>query len=147
MFGIGVDITHVPRIRRLFTRWGYRFLRRAFAPAEILRFEELERSASGPSPAAFLAARWAAKEALHKALAPRTGLRLDFSEVEVTRSAGSGAPSSRGAPAFAFHYSAGKAFQPLNLHASVSLSHDGEYAAAFVVLTEVAPQKEDTPLG
>lgn len=144
MFGVGVDITHVPRIARLVTRWGVRFLRRAFAPAEIARYEELLSTGSGPSPAMFLASRWAAKEALHKAVVPRLGIRLDFAEVEICRQptiAGSLSTVS-GPPAFSFHGKAAAALKPFKLEPSLSLSHDGEYAIAFVVV----PSQQVPPL-
>lgn len=38
IFGVGVDIAHVPRFERCFARHGDRFLRRAFHPSEIREF-------------------------------------------------------------------------------------------------------------
>ena len=56
--GLGVDVVSVPRFRRLLERQGERALRRLFAPGE---------GAEGLSPPR-LAARFAAKEAVMKAL-------------------------------------------------------------------------------
>lgn len=60
--GIGVDIVEVPRVERAVTRWGDAFLGRVFTDAE--------RRHAGSAPGAFqrLAGRFAAKEAVMKAL-------------------------------------------------------------------------------
>lgn len=60
--GIGVDIVEVPRVERAVTRWGDAFLGRVFTDAE--------RRHAGTTPAAAqrLAGRFAAKEAVMKAL-------------------------------------------------------------------------------
>jgi len=60
--GIGVDIIEVPRIERAVARWGEVFLGRVFT--------EAERHHAGTSPGApqRLAGRFAAKEAVMKAL-------------------------------------------------------------------------------
>lgn len=80
--------------------------------------------------AAFLASRWAAKEAFTKAV----GSRLLFPEMELRA-------RSRGpAPALLLHgaaaaYMAGNA---LRTPVQVSVSHDGEYAVAVVTLEQCA---------
>jgi holo-[acyl-carrier protein] synthase len=60
--GSGVDVIEVARIERSLDRAGERFLRRVFTPAEI----ELCRRAR--RPASHLAVRFAAKEAVMKAV-------------------------------------------------------------------------------
>ena len=65
--GIGVDIVRTARIAQALERHGERFARRVLAPAEWPDF------IAAPSPASFLAKRFAAKEAFGKALG--TGVR------------------------------------------------------------------------
>ena len=65
--GIGNDIIDITRIERVLDRFGERFLKRIFTPAERAR---AERRAN---PAATYAKRFAAKEACAKALG--TGIR------------------------------------------------------------------------
>jgi holo-[acyl-carrier protein] synthase len=60
----GIDMVEVDRIARAISRYGDRFLRRIFTPAELARYR---------SRPASLAARWAAKEATAKLLG--VGLR------------------------------------------------------------------------
>ena len=74
--GLGIDIVEVDRIRRAVARWGEAFLFRVFTP------EELPRGTS-PAAAERLAGRFAAKEAVMKALGmgrPGVGWR----EIEIT---------------------------------------------------------------
>ncbi len=60
--GVGIDIVEVARIRRMAEEHGERFLRRVFCP------EELDYCFRVSDPFPHLAARWAAKEAVAKAL-------------------------------------------------------------------------------
>jgi holo-[acyl-carrier protein] synthase len=61
--GVGVDIAEVNRIRHLMERYGERFLRRVFCDEELAYCQQFA------DPLPHLAARWAAKEAVAKALA------------------------------------------------------------------------------
>jgi holo-[acyl-carrier protein] synthase len=67
ILGIGTDLVEIPRIERSLARFGEKFARRILAESE---YEEYLRHAR---PAAFLAKRFAAKEAFSKAMG--TGLR------------------------------------------------------------------------
>ena len=67
VLGIGVDLTQMPRMRRVVARWDERFLQRVFTEQEIAYC----RRRRDPIP--HFAARFAAKEATLKALG--TGLR------------------------------------------------------------------------
>jgi holo-[acyl-carrier protein] synthase len=69
--GIGTDIVAVARIANLHRRYGERLARRILAP------EELPEYTRAVAPERFLAKRFAAKEALAKALG--TGLRAPVS--------------------------------------------------------------------
>lgn len=62
IFGIGVDVTSVSRIRKVHDRFGVRFARR------ILDTVELAEYTSKSNKTAFLAKRFAIKEAASKAL-------------------------------------------------------------------------------
>lgn len=67
VYGIGTDILSRPRIDRLYSRFGIALAKRILSGAEYACFE------SSTDPAGFIAKRFAAKEALAKALG--TGLR------------------------------------------------------------------------
>lgn len=115
----GVDIIEIPRIVRVVDRYGERFLRRVYTEAEQTLY-------CGRVPE--LAARFAAKEAISKALG--TGIwGIRWREMEVL-------PDMRGKPLVYLHGAAAARARALNLrHFDVSLSHSREYAVAVVVAT------------
>jgi holo-[acyl-carrier protein] synthase len=75
--GLGIDIIEVDRIRRATARWGEAFLCRVFTPDELARGGAPQRAAER------LAGRFAAKEAVMKALGlGRRG--VGWQEIEIT---------------------------------------------------------------
>ena len=67
IYGVGTDLVEIPRVERVLARFGVRFAQRILCESELRRFR-----AHG-KPAAYLAKRFAAKEAFTKALG--TGIR------------------------------------------------------------------------
>ena len=122
--GIGIDLVDVSRIERLLGDYGDQFARRILAEAERTAF------AASARPAWFLANRFAAKEALSKALG--TGLRYP-----VTLQAISVSSDSVGKPEFGFNgplpdYLASRGVARHHL----SLTHEKGMACAVVVLEQ-----------
>jgi len=117
--GVGIDIVRVERIKEAVGKWGEKFLGRVFTGKEISRCYEKK----DPFPS--LAVRFAAKEALIKAVGSRLSA---FTDIEILN-------DSHGKP---FVRTSGKLevfFRESSLRASqVSLSHEREYAIAFVVI-------------
>lgn len=62
IFGIGVDVLQASRMRRTYQRFGQRLIRHLLLPRELEQLELTQR------PERFLAMRFAAKEALVKAM-------------------------------------------------------------------------------
>jgi holo-[acyl-carrier protein] synthase len=120
--GTGVDIAEVGRIKAAVERFGERFLKRVFTPAEV-------RYCMGKLNAAErLAARFAAKEAGMKAIG--TGLRhgVTWQDVEVLR-----LPGQR--PILKFSGKAAEFADRLGCKRThLSLSHTKEQAIAYVIL-------------
>lgn len=77
IFGIGTDIVNVKRMKKSLRKNGEAFKKRIFSKNEIIYCEKKKNSS------AFYAKRFAAKEALSKALG--TGIRkgIDFKNIEV----------------------------------------------------------------
>ena len=67
IFGVGTDIVEIERIEKALGRWGERFAERILCAPELSRFRKHVK------PAAYLAKRFAAKEAFTKALG--TGIK------------------------------------------------------------------------
>jgi holo-[acyl-carrier protein] synthase len=120
--GVGSDIFEVARMKSELDRDGSSLKSELFTPAEIAYCE------SKRYPARHFAARFAAKEALFKALA--TGLRTDmnFLEAEIQN-------RESGQPYFVL---SGRTLERANSLGAknifVSLSHTEEWAAANVIL-------------
>src|SRR6266480_7892012 len=79
ILGIGIDIIEVARIQASYERFGERFLNRILHPNEIAY------CLSHKAPAPFLAARFAAKEAISKAFGTGIGAQLGWQDMEVCR--------------------------------------------------------------
>ena len=115
-----MDLTHVWRFERLQQRFGERFVRRFLSNGEVADWR------SSVAPARFLASRWAAKEALAKAVGGTLEKGLLFCEVEV-ESPGSAAPRFR-----ALSEAWKQVLLPRDAH--LSISHDEDATVAMVVI-------------
>jgi holo-[acyl-carrier protein] synthase len=114
---IGVDLVEVRRVAALVARYGERFTGRVFSPAELSDCGGRVES---------LAARWAAKEAVVKALETGFG-PVAFRDIELLR-------GYAGRPELRLDGQARTLAEARGLRSwAVSLSHDGSYAIAFVV--------------
>lgn len=118
---VGVDICSTRRIEEAYKRFGDRFLEKV-----LTEDEKIYVSSSKRHLVSRLAARFAAKEAIAKALG--LGLRgLSFKEMEIKR-------SHTGEPGVTLHARAKKRASDLGLNNfQISLSHERDYAVAFVV--------------
>jgi len=120
--GIGVDLVKISRMDRILERWGERFERRLFSPAEI----EICRKRAYP-PSSF-ALRFAAKEAFSKAMG--LGMRggIAWRDIEVFNEPG-GKPGLR---LFGESKKRCKERRITGIH--LSLTDEKEYGIAMVVL-------------
>lgn len=113
----GIDILEIERLRESLERYGPRFMERIFTPAERDEYSGNIQS---------LAARFAAKEAVSKALGTGIG-QVGWQDVEILRD-----PS--GAPLMTLHGEARRLAEEMGLKTwSLSLSHTHEHAVAMVV--------------
>jgi holo-[acyl-carrier protein] synthase len=115
----GVDLIEIERVQEAIRRHGDRFLNRIFTPLELA--EVLDNSAS-------LAVRFAAKEAVAKALGTGIGV-VCWQDIEIRRG-----PERQ--PELHLHGAAAQMAQDLGLvHWSISLSHTQNIAIAMAVGT------------
>jgi holo-[acyl-carrier protein] synthase len=122
ILGIGIDIIEVGRIEASYAKFGDRFLNRILHPNEI------SYCLSHRSPGPFLAARFAAKEAISKAFGTGIGAQLSWQDMEVGRKA-SGEP-------FVILHQAGQELLRARGGRVVllSLSHTAAHASAVAIL-------------
>ncbi|MEY3196968.1 MAG: 4-phosphopantetheinyl transferase [Pseudomonadota bacterium] len=79
IIGIGTDVLRIPRIEELYLKSGNAFAKRILADSEL---EEYEKNTDEKKPY-FLAKRFAAKEAIAKALGVGIGSRLSFLDIAI----------------------------------------------------------------
>ena len=119
VIAVGTDICDVQRIKKIEEKHGQRFLQKVFTGKEISYcLKKVTKHTS-------LAARFAAKEALLKALG--TGLRsgLQWKEIEIENDV-------LGKPFFRFYGETKKILEGRSVF--LSLSHTDENAVAFVII-------------
>ena len=124
-YAVGIDMIAIPRVRVAIERHDGRFLRRVYTPEEV---------AFCRGRVAELAARFAAKEAVMKALG--TGARgVAWREIQVL-------PDRRGKPLIYLYGRARERAEHIGLRAlEVSLSHERDFAIAAVIgVREGAPE-------
>ena len=80
IIGIGVDLCEIARIHTAVRRYGDRFAKRILATDELTEFNQLNPSMQ----AGFLAKRFAAKEAIAKALGTGIGRGFGFRDITVS---------------------------------------------------------------
>ncbi len=132
ILGVGTDLVEVEAFRAQLADVASIFTAHTFTAREL----DASSSRASRDPARHLAARYAAKEAFIKAWAasrfdqPPALSQLDMREIEVTQ-------DPYGRPHLLLHGEVARAFArttPGSLH--LSLTHDGHYAMAFVVISQ-----------
>jgi len=133
VLGVGVDLTQMPRLRRVVARWDERFLQRVFTEQEIAYC----RRRRDPIP--HFAARFAAKEATLKALGTGLSMGVNWRELEVRRERGQAPTMVLSGRCRAIAEAKG------GRRVLLSLSHDGDYAMAQAMLLGDGPDDETGP--
>ncbi len=119
--GIGIDVVEIQRITSAIERHGEAFLGKLFTPAERLY------CAAQKKAELHYAARFAAKEAVSKALGTGIGSQAGWLDLEITRDAA-------GAPKLALTGAAAVFAQSHGItEIQISLTHAREYAAANAI--------------
>ena len=122
IYGIGTDIVALSRIESMLERYGERFARRVLSVSEMAEF------AKHPHPGRLLMKRFAAKEALAKAIG--TGLRhpVSMSQMSVTHDA-------LGKPGFVLFSQLSDYIEKIGItRHHLSISDEREMCVAFVIL-------------
>ncbi|MFG6415795.1 holo-ACP synthase [Roseateles sp. DC23W] len=126
IYGIGTDICDIRRIRVTLARRGERFAEKVLGPHELAVFRERSAKVAARGEA-YLATRFAAKEAFSKAIGMGMRMPMTWRAMEVVK-----APS--GKPEIALHGELAAWFEARGLRAHVTVSDEQDYAVAFVVV-------------
>lgn len=127
IYGIGIDLVNLSRIEHVIQRWGNKFLRRTFTQREI------EYCSSKTFPNQHYGARFAAKEAVFKAIGTGWDHGVSWLDVEVCIRPDSGQPCIS---------LSGKCLEilgdPSSFRVLISLSHDKGYAIAQAMIVKIS---------
>ncbi len=124
---IGTDIVQIKRISLTRQRYGLKFVRRILTPTEQTRFMAL----SIKQQDAYLAKRYAAKEAFVKALGCGIGRLATWQEIEIGN-------DTEGAPVITIFGQTAKTLSQKATHAKIHVSlSDDLNAVAFIVIEQI----------
>lgn len=113
---IGIDIASITRIKKSYERLGAAFLSKFLRKSEIKILRKNSQSIAG---------FWAAKEAVSKALGCGISKHCGFKDIKISK-------NKKGAPILKFSKKTRKFFKIKK--ASLSISHDGDFAVAVVAI-------------
>lgn len=119
---IGIDLIKTSRMNRFIERFGEKALLKFLSKDEVLLAKN-HKTASG---------FWAAKEACSKALGVGIGAECSFHDIIIYK-------TKNGAPKLKLSEKLLKNFNILD--SSLSITHDGDYAIAVVVIESAATDK------
>ncbi len=123
ILGIGTDIVEIARLAATLQRHPVRF------PERILHPSELDRFANRANPAAWLAKRFATKEALAKALGTGIGKEVRLQEIETTH-------DPRGKPLLQLHGVTLATATAMGVTScQLSVADERTHALAFVIVS------------
>ena len=121
--GVGVDMVEVARVQRALEepKTGRRFRDRVYTEKEILYCERRQRKYES------YAGRFAAKEAVMKALGRGWGSKVGWLDIEIL-------PAPGGKPEIYLHNKTSAFAQELGIHRfSLSITHTEQFAMAYVI--------------
>ena len=122
IIGIGTDIVEVVRMETMITEHGDSFIKKIFT------LNEKKESGKRKDPAQYFAGRWAAKEALSKALGCGFGEYCGWKDITILN-------ADNGKPELTLSGTALRTSQKLGVNSiHLSISHEKHYACASVVV-------------
>ena len=123
--GIGCDVVEVARVKEVIHRHGEKFAERILTENERPLYEK-RKALSADHAMAFIASRWAAKEAVSKALGTGISGDVTFQSMEVMH-------NGEGAPLMLFKDPLKERLMQEGIFVHVSITDEKNVVAAFAV--------------
>jgi holo-[acyl-carrier protein] synthase len=123
IIGIGTDVVQIPRIEKILNNFGDKFLLRILHPKEYQKIKTIHPDLKSN----YVAKRFAAKEAISKAIGSGIALGLKFKDIAIIN-------DNLGKPVAHFEGSMMVKFAIYQI--DISLSDDYPIAVAFVVISK-----------
>lgn len=121
IYGIGTDIVQTSRIAKIYNKYHNKFIERILTAEEISILNQRNNKIN------YIAKRFAAKEALSKALKRGIGEKISFKDISVLN-------DKNGAPYFTVSKKLQKFIDNLNIEQlHLSLSDESDYVVGFVI--------------
>ncbi len=121
--GVGTDLVSIERIESLWLRFGYKFAQRILSAKELCLFETKACKVS------FIAKRFAAKEAITKAIGTGIGEAISFHDISILNQAS-------GQPFVEYSEKGSIVLHEKSLTVThISISDEKAYALAFAVVS------------
>lgn len=129
IIGIGTDIVNIKRIENILNIYGNKFINRIFTK------EEIKYCTNHLNSANFFAKRFAAKEAVLKALGTGLSKGISFSDIEIKKDYNKKPIVSLNSKAMVILNNKGYNHSDINI--LLSLSDDYPYALAYVIIESI----------
>lgn len=123
--GIGCDVVELKRVEEVLLKHGERFVERILTPNEMPLYHK-RLSLSKGHAIAFVASRWAAKEAVSKALGTGIAEDVTFHSMEVMH-------NTKGAPQMLFRNALRERLMKEGIFVHISITDEKTMVAAFAV--------------
>ena len=123
--GIGCDVVELKRVEEVLLKHGERFVERILTPNEMHLYHK-RLSLSKSHALAFVASRWAAKEAVSKALGTGIAEDVTFHSMEVMH-------NTKGAPLMLFCNALRERLMKEGIFVHISITDEKMMVAAFAV--------------
>lgn len=120
ILGIGIDIIEIDRVKESIDRFGDHFLNKIYTP------NELEYCLSKHNKYQHFAARFAAKEAIYKALSSEWGREISWQDIDIMN-------EPNGLPIVKFSGNLAE-FVNDNKDIKISMSHSDNYVACVAIV-------------
>jgi holo-[acyl-carrier protein] synthase len=129
IYGIGTDLIEIERVAAAQARFGERFAQRILGPQEWQRYEA-RRARSAARGLAFLATRFAAKEAISKALGLGMRMPMTWRAAEIVN-------ATSGKPMVVVHGALAEFMASRGLRLHISVTDERSVAAAYAIAETV----------
>ncbi len=127
IIGIGTDLINMKRVKKIYKKYDQRFLNKILCDNEKKEFKKINSKLKKIKQINFIAKRFAAKEAIGKALGFGISFPVTFKSIEILN-------NNKGRPLSFFHNDLKVYFEKKKLSIHISLSDENNYVHAVAII-------------
>lgn len=125
--GVGTDIVNINRVKKIYMKYDQKFVDKILGDSEKEQYYKIKKKSNKKIRINFLAKRFAAKEAIGKALGLGVRSPVTFKSVEILN-------NDKGKPLSFFHDKLKEHFEKNKFSIHISLSDEKNYAHAIAII-------------